>query len=436
LLTDLSLLSLSLARGKTTSEALVRNTIERISDPGSEGSRAFLSVSAERALTEARASDARRQAGRALGPLDGIPVGIKDLFDVCGEVTTAGSDVLRGSHVASRDAGAVARLRSSGMVIIGRTHMNEFAYSAMGTNPHYTTPRAPWDRMADDGRGRAPGGSTSGGAVAVADGLVPAALGSDTGGSTRIPAAFCGITGYRPSQGRVPSDGVFPLAPSFDAVGPLARTVADICLLDTALTGEEASPAGRFKLALAAGLPFDALDAAVAEAVDRAMNRLDLASDMTFNWSEAGNALRSGQVTAVEAIVAHGLLYSRKTYYDPRVAKRMSLGEGIPATAYVAAQVRIASLRRAFDEAMTVDAVVMPTVAILPPRLAELDDEATFFDCNARALRNTLIANVLDLPTISLPLPGDVPVGLMLMGRRGADRLLLSIASHVEAALT
>lgn len=432
---DISVLSRSLAQGKMTSEALVRNALERISDAGGEGPRAFLSVSAVQALTEARSSDARRQAGRPLGPLDGIPVGIKDLFDICGEVTTAGSRVLKGTPAASRDARAVVRLRSSGMVIIGRTHMNEFAYSAMGTNPHYPTPRAPWDRMADDGRGRAPGGSTSGGAVAVADGLVPAALGSDTGGSTRIPAAFCGITGYRPSQGRVPSDGVFPLAPSFDAVGPLAGTVADICLLDTALTGDESSPSGQFKLALAAGLPFDALDAAVAEAVDRALNRLDLSGDMKFNWSEAGDALRSGQVTAVEAIHAHGPLYSRKAYYDPRVARRMSLGEDIPATAYLAAQARIASLRRVFDGAMTVDAVVMPTVAILPPRLAELDDDSTFFDCNERALRNTRIANILDLPAISLPLPGDVPVGLMLMGRRGADRMLLSIASRVEAVL-
>jgi aspartyl-tRNA(Asn)/glutamyl-tRNA(Gln) amidotransferase subunit A len=436
----------ALARGETTSIELVSDCLARIADTGGEGSRAFLSVAADRARAEAEAQDALRASGAA-GPLSGVPVGIKDIFDLAGEITTAGSRVLGNALPATADSPAVARLRVAGAVVLGRNHMNEFAYSAMGWNPHYPAPRGPWDRSADNAAGRAPGGSSSGGAVAVADGMICAALGSDTGGSTRIPAAFCGLTGFKPSPGRIPLTGVFPLATSFDTVGPIAHTVADCRLIDAVLSGCQAparlrSP-GHITLALPDGLPFQDLDPIVAEAIKAALARLRaagvaLSSLAGLDWDAPGAALRAGQVTAVEAIVNHGAIYARRADYDPRVAKRMAAGEAIPATAYVAALTRIATLRDEFDLATGgADAVLMPTVAILPPRMAELDDEAQFFSYNSIALRNTMIANILARPAISLPIPAaqGAPVGLMLMGDRNSDHALFDTAATIERCL-
>ena len=215
-------LSRRLAAGETTSRALIEESLRRIADPKGEGARAFLSVYAERARAEADAIDAARSKGAALPRFAGVPLSIKDLFDVKGEPTRAGSRALAEAPAALVDAEAVRLARLAGFVIVGKTNMTEFAFSAFGVNPHYGTPLSPWDRA----RGHVPGGSTSGGAVGVADAMTPAALGTDTGGSCRIPAAFCGIVGFRPTQGRVSREGVLPLAPSLDSVGPLATSVS------------------------------------------------------------------------------------------------------------------------------------------------------------------------------------------------------------------
>lgn len=438
----------AMEKGDITATALVDAVLARIAAPDSEGARAYLSVDAAGARAEAGTADRARREGNA-GPLAGLPVAVKDLFDIAGQVTTAGSRVLADAQPARKDAAVVARLRQAGAVILGRTHMNEFAYSGLGTNPHFAQPRAPWQRDADGGRGRSPGGSTSGGAVAVADGLACAALGSDTGGSTRIPAAFCGVTGWRPSRGRMPSEGAFPLAESFDTPGLIVRSVEDCRLLDSVLTGggpdeEPVPPLATLRLGMAEGLPFQDLDPEVADAVGAALDRLTKAGARTmacrgFDWAEPAAALRAGQVTAVEGLVAHGALFSRRDSYDSRVVTRMLAGETVAATDYVRAQRRIAAARDAFDAAIAeFDAILMPTVAILPPPISELDDDDTFFARNAAALRNTLIASILDLPAISLPVsaPGEPPVGLMVIGRRDGDRPLLAAAMAIEAALT
>ena len=226
-------LSHRLASGDTTSRALVEASLGRIADPSGEGARAFLTVYAERARAEADAVDAARKRGEALPRFAGIPLAIKDLFDVEGEPTRAGSKALADAPPATADADVVAVVRGAGFVILGKANMTEFAFGALGLNPHYGTPLSRWDRA----RSRIPGGSTSGGAVAVADGMAPAALGTDTGGSCRIPAAFCGIVGMKPTQARVSLKGVLPLAPSLDSVGPLADSVACCAALDDVLSG-------------------------------------------------------------------------------------------------------------------------------------------------------------------------------------------------------
>ena len=210
----------ALATGKTSASVLVEQALAAAGT--GQGPTAIMQLHAERARAEAAATDAMRKAGREPRPLAGIPFTIKDLFDETGHVTTAGSRVLADAPGATRDAPVIERLRRAGLIIIGRTVMTEFAYSGLGLNPHYGTPLSPWDRET----GRIPGGSTSGGAVSVADGMAAATLGTDTGGSCRIPAAFCGITGFKPTQQRIPLDGATPLSFTLDSIGPLARNVA------------------------------------------------------------------------------------------------------------------------------------------------------------------------------------------------------------------
>src|SRR6476660_2581027 len=212
----------------------VEQALARIADPAGEGKRACLTIYADAARASADAADARSKAGRPLGPLDGAIVSIKDLYDVAGEVTRAGSRVLAEEGlIASADAPAVKRLRAAGAVIVAKTNMSEFAFSGVGANPHFGTPGNPFDRA------RVPGGSTSGGAVAVADGMCEIAIGSDTGGSTRIPAALCGIVGFKPSRQRISTAGAFPLSFSLDSIGPMAKTVADCAKADAVMAGDE-----------------------------------------------------------------------------------------------------------------------------------------------------------------------------------------------------
>ena len=223
-------LASDLSAGRTTSRRLVEQCLTRINDPKGEGARAFTKVYADAALAEADASDKLRALGVVRSPVEGIPISVKDLFDVAGDCTLAGSKALRNAAPATADAPAVARLRAAGAIIVGRTGMVEFAFGGVGINPHYGTPKNPWDRASG---GRIPGGSSSGAAVAVADGMCAMSLGSDTRGSVRIPSALCGTTGFKPTAARVPREGAFPLSYTLDSVGPLANSVA--CRLGSGL---------------------------------------------------------------------------------------------------------------------------------------------------------------------------------------------------------
>src|SRR5262245_37789373 len=246
----------------------LEQALDRIADPNGEGARACLTVYADTARAAADAADARRKAGISLGPLDGTVISIKDLFDVAGEVTRAGSKVLAEEGTpAAADAPVLRRLRAAGAVIVAKTNMTEFAFSGIGINPHYGTPGNPADRA------RVPGGSTSGGAVSVADAMCDIAIGTDTGGSTRIPAALCGIVGFKPSKLRLPTERAFPLSYTLDSVGPMARTVADCARADAVMAAEVAAadPApdreplrlAGLRLGAAQGLPLKDLDATV-----------------------------------------------------------------------------------------------------------------------------------------------------------------------------
>jgi aspartyl-tRNA(Asn)/glutamyl-tRNA(Gln) amidotransferase subunit A len=437
-------LAQALEAGATTSRALVEDSLARIADPGGEGARAFTVVHEDAARAMADAADALRRAGRAPSRYAGIPVGVKDLFDIAGETTRAGSRALDGTPQAVATAPTVARMIAAGFVPVGRTNMTEFAFSGLGINPHYGTPRSPWDRAG----GRIPGGSSSGTGVAVADGMAAAALGTDTGGSCRIPAAFCGVVGYKPTARRVPIDGVVRLAPSLDSIGPLAPSVACCAVIDAVLAGE--SPRLPEMPSLA-GLRFavpetllDGMDADVASAFARALAVLSVVGARITHvkfaaFAEIAAANASGGFAAAEAYAWHRALLAEKgALYDPRIRVRIERGSRQSAADYIdllAARRRIIA---GFDaETRAFDAVVLPTVPIVAPRIADLDPEADYNRLNMLILRNTAPGNFLDRCAISLPChrTGEAPVGLMLMGETMGDARLFAIAAAVEAAL-
>ena len=338
----------------------------------------------------------------------------------------------------------VARLLAAGMVPVGRTNMTEFAFSGMGLNPHYGTPANPWDRAT----GRIPGGSSSGAAVSVADGMATVAIGTDTGGSCRVPAALCGIVGFKPTQRRVPLAGAWPLSPSLDSIGPLARTVADCAAIDAVLAGEVFAPlpdvalAGR-KFVIPAGWAED-LASEVETAFEAAVDRLRAAgavveerSVAAFDDIEAANA--RGNLTVAEAWACHETRLERDGYrYDPFVRRRIERGAGMSA----ADLVRLIQARAKIIEAMAaewagMDALLLPTCPIVAPRIADLVDLDEAARVNARLLRATSAINFVDGCSISLPChaPGTAPVGLMLSAGPMADQGLLALAAAVERLL-
>jgi aspartyl-tRNA(Asn)/glutamyl-tRNA(Gln) amidotransferase subunit A len=437
-------LAQALTAGATTSRALTEACLARIAEPGGEGAAAFTAVDAEAARAMADAADMQRRAGRAPGRYAGIPIGVKDLFDIAGETTRAGSRALADAPPATTTAPAVARMIAAGFVPIGRTNMSEFAYSGLGINPHYGTPRAPWDRTA----GRIPGGSSSGTAVAVADGMAVAGLGTDTGGSCRIPAAFCGVVGYKPTARRVPLQGALPLAPSLDSIGPLAASVACCAAIDAVLAGETPAPPIPMPLAgLRLAVPealLDGMDVDVAAAFARALAVLSVAGAVIRHeafaaFGQMAEANAQGGFAAAEAYAWHrNLLAGKAALYDPRIRVRIERGGKQSAADYIdllAARTRIAA---EFDAATRgFDALILPTVPIVPPRIAEVDAEADYNRLNLLSLRNPAPANFLDRCAISLPChrPDEPPVGLMLMGETMGDARLFAIAAAVEAAL-
>ena len=412
-----------------------------IDNPQGEGAKAVLTVYRDAALAAAEASDARARTGTLLGPLDGAIVTVKDLFDVAGDVTRAGSKVLADEGVvASRDAVVVQRLRAAGAVIVGKTNMSEFAFTGVGANPHYGTPGNPADRA------RVPGGSSSGAGVAVADGMCEIAIGSDTGGSVRIPASLCGIVGFKPSKQRVSTEGAFPLSYSLDSIGPLARSVAQCAAADAVLAGEEpwaldTAPLAGLRFGVAQGLPLENLDDTVGRRFPEALDRLEKAGvHLTYEKLppfEDMIALQSRtSILVAEAYAVHGgRMKSRAAEVDPIVSRRLSRGGDIAAHDYVNAVRSRAALIAAMDERLRdVDVLVLPATAIVAPRFDEIAEPKVFMQRNAMLLRNTTIGNFFDLCGVSLPLPreGHLPVGLMLLARNGHDRRLLRIAAAVE----
>jgi aspartyl-tRNA(Asn)/glutamyl-tRNA(Gln) amidotransferase subunit A len=438
----LASLAADLASGATSSRKLVEQCLARIADPAGEGQRAFIHVDKDAALDGADAMDRLRKAKAAPSPFAGIPVSIKDLFDIKGQVTRAGSRALEDSAPAETDATVVARLRRAGFVVIGRTNMTEFAYSGIGINPHYGTPKSAWNRSV----GHVPGGSSSGAAVSISDQMAFGALGTDTGGSCRIPAAFNGIVGFKPTQRRVPLDGGVPLSFSLDSFGPLARSVACCAVLDAVLADEKMQPlqprsVKGMRLAVPTTVALDDLDGAIAKTFDRALETLSRAGALIERievpeFHDVGVMNAKGGLSAAESYAWHRyLLTSKGDVYDPRVSLRILRGEGISAADYI----DILNARRSFiarTEARIApyDALVLPTTANTPPKIADLADDKAFTVQNLRALRNCTLINVLDGCAISLPAhrEGEVPVGLMLAAAGGSDRRILELAAGME----
>jgi aspartyl-tRNA(Asn)/glutamyl-tRNA(Gln) amidotransferase subunit A len=381
-------------------------------------------------------------AGLALA---GIPVSIKDLFDVAGEVTAAGSKVLAQSAPAQADCPAVARLRAAGATLVGRTNMVEFAFSGVGINPHYGTPANP----ADPATARIPGGSSSGAAVSVATGAALVGLGSDTGGSIRIPAALCGIVGFKSTARLVPTTGALPLSTSLDTVGALTRSVRDAVTVHEVLAARQVGLAGKplsaCRLAVARTQMQDALDSTVTQAFERSLLVLKRAGARIeeIALEEIGDlpAINAtGGLSAAESYAWHrSLIAEHQASYDPRVALRILRGASISAADYI----DLLAARRAWITRMEArldgfDAVLSPTVPLVAPPVAGLlNDDTEFFRVNGLLLRNTSVVNMLDGCAISLPChtPDQLPVGLMLWHAALHDDAVLDLALQVEAAL-
>jgi aspartyl-tRNA(Asn)/glutamyl-tRNA(Gln) amidotransferase subunit A len=444
-LATLGTLAEGLRTGALRSRDLVEEALGRIEAPGGQGSFVYLAVYSEGARKAADLCDRARAEGRELPPLAGIPISIKDLFDVAGDVTRAGSLALDGEPPARADAEAVRRLWQAGLIVLGKTNMTEFAFSGLGINPHFGTPANP----ADETEARIPGGSSSGAAVSVASRMAAAAIGTDTGGSVRIPAAFCGLTGFKSTQGRVPREGVFPLAGTLDSIGPIARSVSCCARLDSILSGGSGSdappvPLAGTRLGVVASAVTGAEDAVVAEAMAAALERLAAAGarlmPVKIPEFDALPALnRMGGIVGAEAFALHRARLERAGgRYDPFVRARIEASRGMSAADYIHLLEARARIRRAVAErAAGVDALVLPTVPIVAPRFADLAAPEAAVAINRLCLRHTALANFLDVPAITLPCQreGALPVGLMLMGRTGADRRLLALSAGLEAVV-
>jgi aspartyl-tRNA(Asn)/glutamyl-tRNA(Gln) amidotransferase subunit A len=434
----------ALAKGELTSRELIEQCLANIEHPEGEGSRVYLKIHASAARASAERYDRARRSGSPVPKYAGIPISIKDLFDLEGDVTTAGSLVLRGAAPATRDAEAVLRLKAAGFIVMGRTNMTEFAYSGLGLNPHYGTPRNPWDRPSQ----RIPGGSSSGGAVSVTDAMAVAAFGTDTGGSCRIPAAFCGIVGFKPTARRVPSQGAFPLSRTLDSIGPIANSVECCAILDAVLSGDSADLAPlelkKLRLGVLTSYVTEDMRADVAAAYSRALQRIAASGVSLIEFSlpelkELPAINSKGGFAAVESYALHReMIATGASQYDPRVLSRMLRGrEQSEEDERELHRRRDELIDRVQPRLQAFDAWLMPSVPITAPRLSEFDTDAVYYLLNALVLRNPSVVNFLDGCAISVPCHsfGEAPVGLTIAGMRGADRKILAVASAIEACL-
>lgn len=410
----------------------------------SESESVYTRVYAREARLAADAADARREAGLSLGPLDGRIVSIKDLLDVRGETTMAGSVILKGRPAAAADAPVVARLRRAGAVIVGKTNMSEFAFSGIGINPHYGTPGCAADPT------RVPGGSSSGAGVAVGEGTSEISIGTDTGGSIRIPASLNGVVGYKPTTGRVPTTGAFPLSYALDSIGPLARSLADCVATDAVMRGVDPAPiAPRPVAGLRIGVPrgrmFTQTEDVVAQGFEATLSTLSAAGarvidvDIEDLLEEMGRIMGAAPLVAIEAAAVHAERTEADfARMDPLVVARIRMGADLKAAQYIRLMRERDALIAAMDARMApFDALALPATATtavpLAPLLADFD---AYMKANVLMLRNTTWGNQFDLCGVSLPMPGlPRPAGLMLLGRRGHDESLLALAAGVEPLL-
>ncbi|HEY1854643.1 MAG TPA: amidase [Solirubrobacterales bacterium] len=432
-----------LASSRTTSSQLVGECLERATDGSGEGAAAFVSIDRDGAGQAAGGWDALRAAGAEPTRFAGIPVSVKDLFDVRGQRTGAGSAFFdRGT--AELDSPAVAALRRAGLVTIGRTNMTEFAYSGVGINPQLGTPANPWDRP----NHRVPGGSTSGGAVSVSDGMAHAALGSDTGGSCRIPAALCGLTGLKPSQDRISRVGMVPLSPSLDAVGVIARSVSCCATLEALLRGASAPslrPLTRApRLAVPRSYFLEEAEQTVLADFERTLAQLadEGAECAEVEMPELGqipDLNADGGLPAAESYAwHHSLIQEHAAEYDPRVLARIRRGERQSARGLLDLRRRRERFAASVEARLRdFDAFVCPTVPILAPPLAAFEDDDEYNRLNLLLLRNPTVVNLFGGCAISVPMHDQAgpPTGLMIAATGGEDDQLLRIAAWVEERL-
>lgn len=400
---------------------------------------AFLSTRYDAAASEAR---------QARGPLAAMPLSVKDLFDERGAVTTAGSVALDGSAPATADALAVARLKAAGTVVVGRTNMTEFAFSGVGVNPHFGTPANP----ADPATPRIPGGSSSGAAVSVATGAAAIGLGSDTGGSIRIPAALCGIVGFKNTARLTPLAGAYPLSGTLDTVCAMTRSVGDAIRVHEALADRRVArderPLSAYRLAVARTQMLDGMDATVARAFERALASLRAAGAHITEIplaqiADLATIQATGGFSAAESYTTHRhLLAAQGNRYDPRVRVRIERGAQMKAWEYLDLQRARAAWIAEVGEALAgYDAVLSPTVPIVAPAIDEVapgaERDEDFFRINALLLRNTSVVNMLDGCALSLPchVPGELPVGLMAWHGALRDDTILNLSLQVERHL-
>ena len=409
----------------------------------------FITVTAERARQEAKASAARYAKGHPLGPLDGVPVAWKDLVDVRGATTTCASELFRARPAADDDAPIVKNCAAAGMVALGKVNLTEFAFSGLGLNPHYGTPINPHSGDTP----RAPGGSSSGSAVAVAAGLAPIAIGTDTGGSVRIPAAFNGLVGYKSSQGHIDKSRVQPLSLTLDTVGPLGKSVEDCVLMERALRRQlvvvpRAAGLGDLTLVVPENLVFEEAQEAVVANFETMLARL----------SQAGVTVQRRRIDVFDAMLAssnaHGTLATAEAFYtlgtlvdgpdggkiDRRVVSRIERGRGQSAADYIAIVETRRTLNRQLGTQMTGPTfLAMPTVAITAPPIAPLEaDDEVFHATNLTALRNTMVGNYFDLPGFTLPSGVDaqgLPTGILFNAYTGHDELLMCYMQSVQRAM-
>jgi aspartyl-tRNA(Asn)/glutamyl-tRNA(Gln) amidotransferase subunit A len=403
--------------------------------------RVFTKLYAEAARAAADASDARKRAGVKLGPLDGTIVSIKDLFDVTGEPTTAGSLMRKTAAPALCDAAIVSRLRQAGAVVIGKTNMTEFAFTAIGDNQHFGTPGNAADAS------RIPGGSSSGAGVSVGEGTSEISIGSDTGGSIRIPASLNGVVGFKPTARRVPLAGAFPLSATLDSIGPLARTVAQCAAADAVMAGEVPTAlvpialAG-FRIGIPRGILFEETEGAVAAAFGHCLGKIEQAGTRVADLSiddllaDMRAATKRGSIAAMEGAEVHAdwLATGASVPVDPHVSGPLSRAAILPTPIYIRAMRRRAALVAAMDERLaSVDVLALPTTPVTAPTIVSMTEDTELRDrTEGLLLRNTQVANQFDLCAISLPMPGTaLPAGLMLVARTGHDRRLLRIAAEI-----